>query len=1038
MILNKIFIKRPVTVAMLFTGLALLGIFAYSNIGVDLLPNISIPHLIIQTNYPNTNPEEVEKQITEPLETAISTVTGVTKIKSVSKEGISIISVQFHWGTDMKFALISLREKLDNVSMLLPIESERPVIIRSDPNASPIMNLLFSYKIKEWNNNIHIEKLIDLKEAARVLIKKRLEQIEGVGQAVIMGGFDKEFAVNLKPLKLASLDISIEEINSALKSANIIRLGGTIRDGLLRFSLRTSGEFQNIEDINNTVIKKFDNGISILIKDVADVSIQYKEREGFTRYNGKETVGILIYKESAANSVSVSKEIIKEINSFKKEFKDYDLEIVYDESNFIEDAISNVNQEIIFGGILAVLVLLFFLSNIKHIIIIGITIPASLSITILLLYLFGINFNIISLGGIAVGIGMLLDNAIIVIENNSRYRDLNYSNKEAVIKGTQEVLMPIIASTLTTVAVFVPLIFVKGIASELFRDQSLAIAISLISSIFVSIILVPMLDSRENFPNVKFDKLLIATNKIIDKAKEQYERLLRISLKNKLTVLLITFLLIIISIIAAIEMKKEFIPIGEENEFILDIEYPYNYSLKGNSEVTLQIEKKLMAIQNVQDIISNIGRVNEYDYLYKEETGTNKSSLIIRINSPHHYEKVRENIRKIIDNYYSIKYSFKVMKSAYSSVINPSENDVEIVIKNSNLKEGLITSHKILEKLKKANIDGIRDIHPGYENDIPEYKLTIDKEKSAYLGIKPEQIANEIALISKGSISTYFTEFDKKIGIKIAFPESEKNNLTKILSHSIKHNKNRIHLKDLIHYEMGYSFRNIRREDHTRTLNIYASVEEGKIDDVLSSLTKVISEIKLNPKEAIEISGVNEEIDRSFSTLYYALIISVLFMFMILASEFESLLLPLIILFALPLALIGAILLLFFAGESLNIISIMGLIILVGIADNDAVVKVEFIHRKRLEGNSIEDSIISAGSDRFRPIVMNSLTVMFGLFPMMIGIGAGVQLRISMSLAIIGGLFTSTILTLIVIPILYYYADKYSHNLSRKKLLSIK
>jgi HAE1 family hydrophobic/amphiphilic exporter-1 len=1023
---------------MLFTGLALLGIFAYSNIGVDLLPNISIPHLIIQTNYPNTNPEEVEKQITEPLETAISTVTGVTKIKSVSKEGISIISVQFHWGTDMKFALISLREKLDNVSMLLPIESERPVIIRSDPNASPIMNLLFSYKIKEWNNNIHIEKLIDLKEAARVLIKKRLEQIEGVGQAVIMGGFNKEFAVNLKPLKLASLDISIEEINSALKSANIIRLGGTIRDGLLRFSLRTSGEFQNIEDINNTVIKKFDNGISILIKDVADVSIQYKEREGFTRYNGKETVGILIYKESAANSVSVSKEIIKEINSFKKEFKDYDLEIVYDESNFIEDAISNVNQEIIFGGILAVLVLLFFLSNIKHIIIIGITIPASLSITILLLYLFGINFNIISLGGIAVGIGMLLDNAIIVIENNSRYRDLNYSNKEAVIKGTQEVLMPIIASTLTTVAVFVPLIFVKGIASELFRDQSLAIAISLISSIFVSIILVPMLDSRENFPNVKFDKLLIATNKIIDKAKEQYERLLRISLKNKLTVLLITFLLIIISIIAAIEMKKEFIPIGEENEFILDIEYPYNYSLKGNSEVTLQIEKKLMAIQNVQDIISNIGRVNEYDYLYKEETGTNKSSLIIRINSPHHYEKVRENIRKIIDNYYSIKYSFKVMKSAYSSVINPSENDVEIVIKNSNLKEGLITSHKILEKLKKANIDGIRDIHPGYENDIPEYKLTIDKEKSAYLGIKPEQIANEIALISKGSISTYFTEFDKKIGIKIAFPESEKNNLTKILSHSIKHNKNRIHLKDLIHYEMGYSFRNIRREDHTRTLNIYASVEEGKIDDVLSSLTKVISEIKLDPKEAIEISGVNEEIDRSFSALYYALIISVLFMFMILASEFESLLLPLIILFALPLALIGAILLLFFAGESLNIISIMGLIILVGIADNDAVVKVEFIHRKRLEGNSIEDSIISAGSDRFRPIVMNSLTVMFGLFPMMIGIGAGVQLRISMSLAIIGGLFTSTILTLIVIPILYYYADKYSHNLSRKKLLSIK
>ncbi len=1084
-------IQRPVTISIIYIGLAILSIFAFASLGVDLLPNVNIPHLIVQTTYLNATAEEVEKQITEPLESAAGTVTGVKKVMSLSKEGISFISIDFTWGTDMKYALLSLREKLDNISFALPKEAGRPTIIRVDPSSSPIMTLVLSYKNKtksnidfvdHSSNYEEIKKLIDLKEAARVIFKRRFEQIDGVSQAVITGGLEREILIEVNPELMNTYNITFEEITNSLKSANLNLPAGNIMKGLFRYSLRTQGEFQNINEIKNTVITN-NNGIKILLKDIAKVSENFKERDGFTRFNGNEAIGVLIYKQPDANTVTISQLVKETVESLKRNYPEYDLLIVSDQSGFIEQAISNVKQEIFYGGILAVIVLFFFLGSIRNIFIIGITIPASLIITILLLFFFRINFNIVSLGGIAVGIGMLLDNAIIVIENISRYKDNGYNNKYAVLIGSKEVAMPIIASTLTTIAVFLPLIFVRGIAGELFKDQSYAIAFSLFSSIIVSLTLIPMLASRDSFKLVNINSLrnklllkidipsnktfiqkisfylrfpfiiiiklffvllvklyLILENFVADKLKIffnladkflnkliiKYENMLEWALINKKKVLLITLGLILITVIAFINMKKEFIPKGENDEFILEIEYPSGTSLKGNANLTSKIEKSISSIKNVKAIISNIGRVNDFDFLNKEQLSVNKANLIIKIDSYENYNNVQKILESTLNKLNGFNYSFKETKTSYSTIINPSENDIVIKIKNKDVDKALKKAEQLINKIKNAKIEGLKEVRLGLEKGNPEYSITIDREKCLAYGISVSQAAIEISNLVKGKIATYFSDFDEKIGINIKTTEETRNNIENLLNQYCQFDNKQIKIKNIINYKYGSSFDEIWREDQSRIIMIYASLNETSLDKVINQIKKIINVLPQNKDEIISIGGVNDEINDAFKVLYVALIISVLLMYMVLASEFESFLFPFIILFSVPLGLIGGILLLFIFGESINVISIMGLIILVGIADNDAVVKVEFILRKREEGKSIKEAIVQAGKDRFRPIVMNSFTVIFGLIPMMIGIGAATQLRVSLSLSVVGGLITSTFLTLIIIPVLYSYLEKFS------------
>jgi len=1097
--LSSVSIKRPVTITMFFIGIAILGIFAFTKLGVDLLPNVNLPHLIVKTEYPNAAPEEIEKMVTEHLEAQIGTIPGIKKISSVSKEGISVIALDFIWGTNMDMTVLSLREKLDNVVYSLPREAGRPSIIRSDPSASPVMTLALRYKdLKKKENKLNkyklkfvdhdspeydIQRLINLKEAGRVLFRRRLEQVDGVARAIVTGGLEREVLIEADPLKMESYGITFNDISKALKNANINLPAGKIMKGLFRYSLRALGEFDNTDEIEKTIVKYNPGGNTILISDVAEVKENFKEREGLTRLNGSETVGLLVYKEPEANTVTIAQEVKRVLRILKRDYPDFDLVVVSDQSGFIEDAISNVKQEVLYGGILAIIVLFFFLGSLRNIFAIGITIPASLVLTILLMYLFDINFNIISLGGIAVGVGMLLDNAIVVIENIVRYKETGLSYRKAAIKGAAEVTMPVITATATTIVVFLPLIFVKGIAGELFKDQSYAIAFSLTASIVAAVTLIPMLVSRDKrksritgkkysrgflfiskpekqslftkvifwirFPFVVLFKFIIylivnaikwinwlfekvftrfsvKVDKWMEKLIDKYEKLLEWALDHKPHTIAITVGLAVITVIAALNMRTEFIPESAQNEFILEFTYPKGTSLKGNARFCEDIEAALLALPNIKHVVSNIGRVNEFDFLNKDQIAVNKTNMLVKIDSYENYYIVQNKLRKIFSNLKEIDYSFEQVKTSYSQIINPSEEDIVIKIKNKNINRGFTKAEKIVSLLKNANIEGLDEIRVATEKGLPGYNISVNREKCALFGLNIGEVSDKIVNLVKGNNATSFSDFDKKISIKVKSNNEEIDNLDKILNKFILSDKKQIPVKNVVNVKRANSFSEIRREDQSRVVYLYASITNVDIETVISKINSVISKIKPEKEETISVGGANEEITRSFSALYIALLISVLLMYMILAAEFESFLFPFIIIFSVPLGLIGGIILLFVFGESISIISLMGLIILVGIADNDAVVKVEFILRKRKEGLGVREAIIQAGRDRFRPIVMNSLTVMFGLIPMMIGIGAATQLRVSLSLAVVGGLTSATFLTLIFIPVLYTYLEKWS------------
>ncbi len=1111
-------IKRPVSVSMFYIAIALIGIYAFSRIGVDLLPNISLPHLLVQTTYPNASPEEIEKLITEPLESTARTVTGIKNVTSVSKEGISVISLNFTWGTDMNFSLLSLREKLDNIRFLLPREAGRPTIIRIDPAATPIMTLCLSPGQSTENNKIDqysgnkikfvsesasesdIRTLIDLKEAARVVFKRRLEQIDGVAQAVITGGLEREILVEVDLQKLSVYNLTFAEISDALKASNINLPAGSIMKGLFRYSLRTIGEFQTKDEIGSTIIKRNNDGSVIYLTDIASLKESFKEREGLTRYNGSETVGILINKEPESNTVDIAKRIREAVALMQKEYPEYNLQIVSDYSKFIVNAIENVKQEIYYGGILAFIVLFFFLASIRNILIIGITIPASLLLTILLLYFFNISFNIVSLGGIAVGIGMLLDNSIIVIENVSRYKEMGFSKREAALRGSNEVAMPVVTATLTTIAVFLPLVFMKGITGELFKDQSYAVVFSLISSIFVALTLIPMLASREKFriqkkifsagnevnneikgkdytkyiyidlpkgkgllPKLFFwirfpvilvfksiifiiffifergrkpikkisDRFFERVNAYMENVIKKYDHLLLWALNNRFKVLMMMIFLFILTFIAIIDIKKEFIPEAPEDQFVVELTYPKGISLEGNSINTSEIENAILKIDGVTDVVSNIGRVNEFDFLNREQISVDKTNLIVKLNSYEKFYTVRSIVQDLLDNAKGIKYAFRHTETAFSQVISPSKNDIVIKIKNKDIDKAFEKGNLLLKSIEQQNIRGLEDIRLGIERGEPEYKINIDREKCLAYGINLAVASNHIVNLVKGNEATLFSDFDKKVGVRLKALETQRDDISKILESEVIVNDVRIPVKSLVTYQLTESYNEIWREDQSRTVNIYARIADVGVDKIVSELEDVTNSLPKNAGEIINIAGVNQEIRDSFEGLYIALIIAVLLMYMVLAAEFESFLFPFVIILSVPMGLIGSILMLYVFGESINIISVMGLIILVGIADNDAVVKVEFILRKRKEGLPLHEAILAAGRDRFRPIVMNSFTVIFALIPMIVGIGAATQLRVSLSMALAGGLVSATFLTLIIIPVLYTYVEGFS----KKKFL---
>jgi len=1074
--ITKLTINRPVTTLMFFLAVILLGFVSLRELSVDLLPDISYPRISVITEYPGVAPEEIETLITAPLEAVVSTIPGLRKVESISKEGVSFMTLEFDWGTDMDFAILHTREKLDNARYNLPEDAGRPTIILLDPQSKPIMILALSGE----------RSLVELKEFAEELIKPRLEQIEGIASVEIAGGVEREIQVEIKPELLSLYQLSIDEIASKIDALNKNLQGGTIRKGRFKYAIRIVGEFESINEIGNIPIKAIPGGI-IRLKDIAQIKDSIKERIGLTKLNGKESIGLLVYKESGANTVKVTKKTKEILQQIRKENPQISLKIITEQAEFIENSINSVLNSIIIGAILAFLVLFLFLQDIKTPIIIAISIPISIIATFNILYFSNISLNIMSLGGLALGVGMLVDCSIVVSESIFRHQRENKNYREAAYIGTKEVGMAVTASTLTTISVFLPVIYVHGVAGQLFKDQALTVTFSLLCSLFVSLALLPMLASREFKFEIKEKKkkedgkeirkakmkifllpyygflwimrwvfkgiyfiidflisysiqlvLLIfhyiiipfrpiirfvfnTFNKIYSRFAEIYHKFLGWSLENKGKVLAASFLFLIITLLAGSQIGRELMPKPKTNSFEINLTTPVDFSLEQTEEIVSIIENWLKSESSVETIFSQIGIVTGMQ-AYDPRVSVNSAKIFCRLTHNSDVPRVTNELRKRLNRFPELTYSIIQEQTALSEMLAIGGKELSLKIKGDDLTKLNSIANQLIMELK--GINGLTDLSTSYKKGKPQFLIKLKKDSLERYGLSSAEVGNFIVNSVRGRKASQFKEFERKYDILVRMEKESIDEINDILEKNFVFNKTLIPLRDLVSYEVIRGPEEIRRENQQRIISVTANLAGRKISEVIPEIKNKINKILLPPNYNIAFGGEQEEIQKSFKSLIFAFILAAFLVYMIMAAQFESLIHPFLIMFTLPMGLTGSIWALILTRQTINVISIIGMVVLAGIVVNDAIVKIDYTNQLRKRGLSLREAVKEASRIRLRPILMTTVTTAFGLLPMAIGLGPGSELQKPLAISVIGGLLLATFLTLILIPLLYELVEK--------------
>lgn len=1048
-------INRPVTVFMFTVAVVLFGLVSFSRLSLNLLPDITYPSLTIQTEYPGAAPAEVENLITKPIEEAVGVVSGVVDIHSISRSGMSEVILEFLWQTNMDFASLDVREKLDLIT--LPDDAEAPVLLRFDPSLDPIMRIGFFGK----------DNLIELRRVADKTIKKELESIDGVAAVKINGGLEEEIQVEIDEGRLTSLGIPITTVGQRLLEDNINLAGGSLEQDQSEYLVRTLNEFQNVDEIRKTIVHSH-NGRKVILEDIANVYRGHKERDIITRINGEESVEIAIYKEGDANTVTVANTVSKRLNTLRRTLPEgSELKTVFDQSTFIRNSIADLRNTAIIGGLLAVFILFFFLRDGRSTSIIGLSIPISVVATFFAMQQFDVTLNIMSLGGIALGVGMLVDNSIVVLESIYRFRkEEKLSLKDAAFKGASEVGKAVTASTLTTIAVFLPIIFVEGVAGQLFRDQALTVTFSLLASLAVALTLIPMLSSREigkhesalsDDPQVEaskskriFHKLSIAFPAFIlriirkgfnffgklilkvlqpllnifdhyfAKLTEVYPNIIRKSLERKGLVLGSAASLLIIALLLIPLLGLELIPPLSQGEFSFEVRLPEGSRLERTDSTLRRMEKLVKDDPRVDIFSSTAGgsKVSQTSTGNIKNENVGQLHIVLKAKSDRGgeaevIEELREKFKNIPDA------TFKFSRPSYFTFKTP----IEVDIYGYNLKQLADVTNRLAKRL--SEIPGLKDVKSSIEPGNPEVQVIFNRDRLASLNLDMSDVSDILKNKIKGEVATRFQEEDRQIDILVRTMEDNRGTVEDIRNLAVSQIEMRpIKLTAIADVKIDRGPSEIHRISQQRAAVITANLSGRDLGSISDDIRAAMNDISIPVNITAMLSGQNEEMETSFSSLRFALLLAIFLVYLVMASQFESLIHPFIIIFTVPLALIGAIPALFVTGKTISVVVLIGVIMLAGIVVNNAIVLVDYINRLRSGGMAKIEAIIKAGQVRLRPILMTTATTVLGLLPMAIDIGEGAEIRAPMAITVIGGLLVSTILTLIVIPTVYAVVDR--------------
>ena len=1038
--------KRPVTITMFTLAILLFGAISFDNLSIDLLPDITFPTLTVRTEYEGTAPGEIENLISKPIEESLGIVSGVARISSISRPGLADVVLEFNWGTNMDFAAIDVRERLDNVN--LPSDATKPVLLRFDPSLDPIMKIsLYGQK-----------DLVTLRLLAEEDIKRRLENIEGVAAIKINGGLQEEIYVELNEAKLSYLGIRVSQVISRLGQENVNLTGGTLKEGDAEYLVRTLNQFTSVEEIADIVVGG-DGAAIITLKDVGNVFKSNKDRKTITRTNGIESVEIAVFKEADTNTVAVSSAVGERLSAIENDFKSLpysvNLEIISDQAKFIRESIWEVLKTALWGGGLAIFILYLFLRNLRSTAIVGLAIPISVVAAFFLMFLSNISLNIMSLGGIALGVGMLVDNSIVVLESISRHRSKGSSPFQAANVGTSEVGKAVIAATLTTICVFFPIIFVQGVAGQLFIDQALTVTYSLIASLIVAITLIPMLSSirlRESaakdssekggrsfvvgviaFPfkligliiagikrvfNIILTPLYLSFDKVFSSLVRAYEPTLRWALSHRGTVFTSALVFLLASLLLFGLLGTELIPEISQGEFNLSVRIPPGTPISETEDRVKVMENIIMDEPKVGRVYSIIGSSGGFGLAAGEER-ENIGSINVTLDGIRGSgeDDVMADLRADFGDLPGIEYRFS--RPSLFTFRTP----IEVEVKGHNLNVLQDLTERISQRL--AGIPGLTDIRSSMEGGNPEVQITFDRRRIAAMGLDTQTLGQIIREKVQGEVATEFSQEDRKIDIRVRARQEDIAGLNQLERLTVE-NRNGvlIPLASLAKLKIERGPREIRRVDQERVALVTANIAGRDLGSVIEDIQAVLNDLSISGDYLASVGGQSREMTLSFNSLRFAILLAIFLVYLVMAAQFESLIHPLVILFSIPFGLTGVILILFITGVSVSVVVLIGAVMLAGIVVNNAIVLVDYINRLRREGMEKIEAIIEAGKVRLRPILMTTSTTILGLLPMSLGFGEGAEIRSPMAIAVIGGLLMSTVLTLLFIPTVYALFDR--------------
>jgi len=1048
-------IRRRVTVIMCTVAIALFGVVSLTRLKLNLLPDLSYPTLTIRTELPGAAPLEVETLVSRPVEEAVSIIRNVREVRSVSRAGQSDVTLEFVWGTDMDLAGIDVREKLDLLQ--LPLEAKRPLLLRFDPASEPVMRLAF-LDAGAKGGEASVDRLKTLRRLAEDRLKPDLEAVEGSAAVKVSGGYEDEVQVFVDQQKLAQLGLSIDTVTRRIRAENVNLSGGRLEQGTQRFLVRTLNEFGTIEEMANAIIATRD-GQPVYLKDVAKVTRGYKDREAITRVDGKEAIELAVYKEGDANTVQLADGVRKRVEEIQKGLPEgTTIRTVYDQSTFIAAAIGEVKSAALIGGLLAILVLYAFLRDARTTLISGIAIPVSVLGTFVLMYAFNLSLNIMSLGGIALAVGMLVDNAVVVLESIVRNQEHGMERQEAARRGTAEVAMAVTAATLTSVAVFFPMVFITGIAGQLFKDQSLTVTFALAFSLVVALTLVPMLaagrptkavaveDAKPPRASNRGEAFLARVSAGFGRAygwvsrgfalllspfvrgaqalngwaDRKYPGAIRWALAHPgrtigSAVALFVFTLLVI----APRLGTELIPQMSQGEFNVDLRLPPGAPLEKTDRTVQSAQASSAQLGNVALAYAVAGTGNRLD-ANPVDAGENTGRLSITLQKGARRadeEKAMAGMRQGLENLPGVQYRFS--RPALFSMSTP----LEVVVAGYDLDRLRAAAEQV--RAKMVADDRFADVKTTVEAGNPEIQIVFDQERASQLGLVVRDLADRVVNSVRGEIATRYKLRDKQIDVLVRSVDTRAASIEEVRNLIVNPGSEfPVTLSAVADVQLATGPAEVRRLGQERVAVISANLAHGDLGSAVAALEGIVKQVQLPVGTTAFLSGQSEEMKDSFRSLQFVLILAIFLVYLVMASTFESLIHPFVILLTIPLAVVGAVWALWLTGTTVNVVAYIGIIMLAGIVVNQSIVLIEAVNQARERGLPKHEAIVEAGRIRLRPILITKLTTILGLLPMALGLGEGAEVRAPMAITVIGGVLLTTFLTLLVIPVVYSVMDR--------------